>query len=93
MKIKESENIHKYLDLARELKRFGRMKETVIPIADRALRTIFKNFEKRLELEIRGGMEAIQTKALLKSYRILRRVLEKLGNLQSFELQRKITSL
>ena len=53
------------------------MKVTVIPIAADTLETVTKNLEKRLEeLEIRGRIETIQTTALLRSARILRRVLE-----------------
>ena len=53
------------------------MKMTVIPIVVGALGTVPKGMEKRLgELEIRGRIEAIQTTAVLKSAKILRRVLE-----------------
>ena len=42
-----------------------------------ALRTVLKILEKRLkELVIRGRIETIQIRALLRSARILRRVLE-----------------
>ena len=50
--------------------------------------TIPKVLEKELEdLEIRGRVKTIQTTALLKSARILRRVLETWVDLQSLELQ------
>ena len=53
------------------------MKVTVIPIAIGALDTVTKIFVKGLEnLERRGRVEAIQTTGLLRSARILRRVLE-----------------
>ena len=63
VKIKESKKIDKYQNLARELKMM------VIPIIIDALETIFKG------LEIRRRVEIIQTSALLRSARILRRVL------------------
>ena len=53
------------------------MKVTVIPIVIGALGTILKGLIKELEeVEIREQVETIQTTALLRSYRILRRVLE-----------------
>ena len=53
------------------------MKVTVIPIVIGALGTIPKGLVKGLkELEIEGRAETIQTTALLRSTRILRRVLE-----------------
>ena len=76
--LKESEMRDKYLHLAREQKKKLRnMKVTEIPIVIGALRTIPKALVKGLEdLEIRGEVETIQTPALLRSARILRRVLE-----------------
>ena len=53
------------------------MKVTVIPIVIGALGTITKVLVQGLEdLKIIGRVETIQTTALLKSARILRRVLE-----------------
>ena len=53
------------------------MKVMVIPIVIGALGTIPKELVKGLDdLEIRGQVETIQTTALLRSARILRRVLE-----------------
>ena len=53
------------------------MKMTAIPNVIGALCTVTKGLEKGLEdLEIRGRVETIQTTALLKSTRILRRVLD-----------------
>ena len=53
------------------------MKVTVIPIVISALGTIPKRLLKVLEdLVIRGQIKTIQTTALLRSVRILRRVLE-----------------
>ena len=42
VKLKESENRDKYLDLARELKKLWNMKVTVIPIVISALGTVTK---------------------------------------------------
>ena len=53
------------------------MKVTVIPIVIGALGTVTEELVQGLEdLEIRGRVETIQTTALLRSARILRRVLE-----------------
>ena len=77
VKLKENEKMDKYLDLARELKMLWNMRVKVIPIVVGALGTVPINLEKRLEdLEITGGIETIQTTALLQLARILRRVLE-----------------
>ena len=67
----------KYLDLARKLKKLWNMKVTVIPIVISVLRMIPKDLLKSLEeLKTRGQAETIKTTALLRSARILRRVLE-----------------
>ena len=53
------------------------MKVTIIPIVTGSFGTETKGFLKRLEdLEIVGRVGAIQTSTLLKTARILRRVLE-----------------
>ena len=53
------------------------MKVTVIPIVIGAFGTVTKGLLKGLgELEVDGRVETIQTTALLKTSRILRRVLE-----------------
>ena len=53
------------------------MKVTVIPIVIRAHGTVTKGLVQGLEdLEIMGRVETVQTTALLRSARILRRVLE-----------------
>ena len=77
IELKESKIRYKYLDLVRELKKQWNMKVTVIPIRSGTIRTIPKGLLKRMEkLEIRGQVETTQTTALLRSARILRRVLE-----------------
>ena len=73
----ESEKKDKYLDLARELKKLRNMKVTIVPIVIGALGTITKGLLKGQEdLEVGGRVETIQTKALLRTTRILRRLLE-----------------
>ena len=75
--LKESEKKDKYLDLARELKKLWNMKVTIVPIVIGALGTVTKGLLKGLEdLEVGGRVETIQTTALLRTTRILRRVLE-----------------
>ena len=55
----------------------------VIPVLAGALGTVFKNSEKRREeLKIRKRIETVQNPALLRSARILRRVLETFGGFQ-----------
>ena len=48
VKIKESEKIHKYLDLARGLKNLWNMKMMVIPIVIGALKTVPESWEKKV---------------------------------------------
>ena len=53
------------------------MKVTIVPIVNGALGTITKGLLKGLEdLEVGGWVETIQTTILLRTSRILRRVLE-----------------
>ena len=64
------------------------MKVTVIPIVIGELGTVTKVLVQRLEdLEIRGQVEIIQSIALFRSARILRRALENCGDLLSLKLQ------
>ena len=77
IKLKESEKNEKYLDLARELKKLWIMQVTIIPIVIGAFGTVTKGLLKGLEeLEVGGRVEIIQTIVLLRTARILRRVLE-----------------
>ena len=72
MKIQEKEKRKKYLELARELKK-AMEHEVVIGV----LEMIFKQLIGELEeLEIGGQIETIQATTLLRSIRILRRILE-----------------
>ena len=74
---RRSEKKDKYFDLARELKKLWNMKVTTVPIVIGAVGTITKGLLKGLEdLEVGGRVETIQTTALLRTARILRRVLE-----------------
>ena len=79
--LNECEKKDKYPDLARELKKLWNMKVTIVPIVIGALSTITKGLLKGLEdLEVGGRIETIQTIALLRTARILRRVLETWGD-------------
>ena len=77
IKQKESEKKDKYLDLARELKKLWNMQVKIIPILIGTFGTVTKVLLKGLEdLEVGGRVETIQTTVLLRTARILRRVLE-----------------
>ena len=77
VKLKECEKKDKYLGLARDLKKPWNMQVTIIPIVIVAIGTVTKGLLKGLEdFEIGGRVETIQTIALLRTARILRRVLE-----------------
>ena len=93
VKPKECEKRDKHLDLARELKKLWNMKVTIIPIVLGALGTVTTGKIQGLEdLEITGRVETVQTTALLRTVRILRRVLETLGDLLLLKLQWKTIS-
>ena len=93
IKLKECEKRDKYLDLARELKKLWNTKVTTILIVIVAFGTETTGLLKGLEdLEDGGRVETIQTTALLKTARILRRVLETWGDLLSLNLQWKTIS-
>ena len=92
VKLKECEKKHKNLDLARELKKLWNMKVTVIPIVIGAFDTVIKGLVEGIEdLEIRGWVEKIQTRVLLRLTRIQRRALET-WDLWSLKLQWRTTS-
>ena len=77
IKLKECEQKDKDLDLARELKKLWNMKVTIVPIVIGAFGTVTKGSLKGLDdLKVGGRVKTIQTIALLKTARILRRVLE-----------------
>ena len=90
IKLKECVKKDKYLDLARELKKLWNMQVTIIPIVIGAFGTVTKGLLKGLDdLEVGGREETIQTTALLRTARILRRVLETWGDLLSLRFQWK----
>ena len=67
---------------------------TIVPIMIGAFCTVTKGLLKGLEdLEVGGRVETIQTTALLRTARILRRVLETWGDLLSLKLQWKTISV
>ena len=69
------------------------MKVTTVPIVIGVLGTVTKWLLKGLEdLEVGGRVETIQTTALLRTSRILRRVLETWGDLLSLKIQWKTIS-
>ena len=70
-----------------DLKMLSNMKVTVMPFVAGGLRLVPKELEKRFgELEIRGRIETLQTTVLLKSAKILRRVLDIGRDLSSLRL-------
>ena len=92
-KLKESEKKDKYLELARELKKLWKMEVTIVPILIGALDIVTKGLLKGLEdLAVSGRVQTIQTTALLRTARILRRVLETWEDLLSLKLQWKTIS-
>ena len=75
--MKECEKRDKYHDLTRELKKLWNMQVTIIPIVIGAFGTVTKGLLKGQEdLVVGGRVESIQTTTLLRTARILRRVLE-----------------
>ena len=91
----QSENKRKYkkwqiLRSCQRIKKLCDMKVMVRPTVIGELETIPKGLVRELEeLKIRGWVETIQTKALLRSDRILRRVLDTWEDLLSLRLQWK----
>ena len=93
IKLKESEKKDKYLDLVREAKKLWNMKVTVILFVIGAFGTVTKGLLKGVEdLEVGGLVETIQTKALLWTARILKRVMGTWGDFLSLKLQWKTIS-
>ena len=81
--------IYEYVDLARELKKKRTMKHE--SEGDTNCNSCAQYSHERIDkgtggVEIRGRGKTIQTTALLKSARILRRVLETRGDLLSLKL-------
>ena len=94
MTLKECEKKDKYIDFARELiKKIWNMKVTILPIVIGVLGAVTEGLLKGLDdLEVGGRVETIQTTALLRTARILRKVLETWGDLLSLKLQWKTIS-
>ena len=75
--LKECEKKDKYIGLARELKKLWNMKVTFEAVVIGAFGTITKGLLKGAkDLEFGGRVETIQMTALLRTAKILRRVLE-----------------
>ena len=90
IKLKECEKRDKYFDLARELKKLRNMKVIIILIVIGAFDTVTEGLLKGLEdLEVGGRVDTIQTTALLKTARILRKFLETGGDLLPLNLPMK----
>ena len=80
-------------NLVRELKQQRKMTVMVIRIAVGASRNVPEGLERGIEqVEIRGRIETIQTAMLLRTTKLLRRVLESGGDLLSLRLQWNLTS-
>ena len=93
IKLKECEKKDKYLDLARELKKIWNMKVTIITIVIGAFGAVTKGLLKGLNgLEVGGRVETIQTTALLRTARILKRVLETWGDLLSSNSSERLSA-
>ena len=93
IKPKEFEKKDKYQDLASELKKLWNIKVMIVPIVIGAFGTITKGLlEGQEDLELGGRVETIQMTALLRTTKILRRVLETWGDLLSLKLQWKTSS-
>ena len=94
IKPKRCEKRDKYLDLFRELKKLWNITVTIILILIGAFGTETKGLLKGLEdLDVGGRVETIQTTALLKMDRILRRIQETWRDLLSLNLQWKTISV
>ena len=92
--LKISEKMNKCLDLAVNLKRLCKIKMTRVPIVAAALGMLLRRQGKRLkENRDQRKNQIIQTTELLRSARILRRVLETWEDLLSLSLRWKMTSL
>ena len=90
IKLKESEKKDNYLDLAWELKKLWNIKVTILLTVIGVFRTVTKGLEN---LNVIGRVKNIQTRPLLRTSKILRRVLETWGVLLSLKLQWKTISL
>ena len=86
--IKSEKKLTSSATLARELRKLWNVRVIVIPIVIGAFITLSNGLERELkELEIGGWNKTIQTTALLRLARILRRVQETRGDLLPLGLQ------
>ena len=93
IKLKEIKKKNKSLNLAWVLKKLWNMKVTIILIVISAFSTVTKGLLKGLEdLEVAWRVETIQSTTLLRTTRILKRVLEIWGSFLSHKLQLKTIS-
>ena len=90
LKLKEYEKKDKYLDLGRELKKTTEHDGYNHIIVIGAFGTVTKGILKGLDdLEVAGRVETMKTASLLRTARILRRVLVIWGDVLSLKLQWK----
>ena len=74
---KEKDKIEKYQDLGRELQKIWNVKVTIMPLVVDSLGAIPKQYGNRLkQIGITVGKAQVQTTVLLRTARILRKVLE-----------------
>ena len=93
IKLKECEKKAKDLDVARELKKLWNMQVASIQVVTGAFGTVTKRLLKELEdLDVGGLEDTIQTTALLRTARILRKVQDTWGDLLQLTLQWKTIS-
>ena len=89
---RESGKRDKYLDLAGEMKKLWNMKVTIKPIVIGGLGTVIRLIKGLEDMKKEGPLENIQTTALWRSARILRRILETWSDLMSVKLLWKTIS-
>ena len=93
-KLKEWEKKDKNLDLPRELKKLWNVKVTIVPIVIGAFGTITKGLLKGLDnMEVGGRVETIEMTTLLRTVKILRRVLETCCHSNSSEIPSAVTDV
>ena len=74
---KEKDKIEKYQDLGRELQKIWNVKVKIISLVVGSLGALPKEFDNRLkQIGITGGTAQVQKAVLLRTARILRKVLE-----------------
>ena len=90
IKLKELVKKDKYIDLARELKKLWNIKVMIVQNVIGDFGTVTEGLLKgQKDLEVGRGVETIHTTVLLKTARILRRVLETWEDLLSLKLKWK----